>query len=219
MSSLNRACGIETLTDERLEKAFLVWYPNLEDQLNTLLQDNQLVIVADKEEESIDSSSEILEEILDLTRNNQKLLRNPDGEFIKEIESIKVMLEKFSKRLDSDGEPRRLKRDRKMHPMFIEELLHVSPQFNKNLTGFQIAISLFRSDFPWLYDAGLDVARTLRTSESSQEKQEAVSAFYDLVEFTFEHPIMREMYMPDKEMWGMGRDLPRILQRSLDRYL
>jgi hypothetical protein len=147
------------------------------------------------------------------------LLRNPDGEFIKEVESIKIMLEKFAKRLDIDGESRRPRREKKMHPMFIEELLHLSPRFEKNLTGFQIAISLFRTDFPWLYDAGLDVARTLRISTSPQEKTDAVQAFHELVEFTFEHPIMREMYMPDKEMWMIGRELPRILGRSLERYL
>ncbi|MDP1664397.1 MAG: hypothetical protein Q8L79_04650 [Methylobacter sp.] len=148
ISSLNRACGTEMLSDERLEKAFSVWYPTLEEQLNSLLQNRPLVPEVDKEDESIDSSSEILEEILDLTRNNQKLLRNPDGEFIKEVESIKVMLEKFGKRLvDSDGETRRPRRDRKMHPM------------------------------------------------------------------------MREMYMPDKEMWMIGREVHRTLKRSLERYL
>ncbi len=219
VSSLNRACGADTLTDERIEKAFSVWYPTLEDQLNKLLQSRPLVPVIDKEEESIDSSSEILEEILDLTRNNQKLLRNPDGEFIKEIESIKVMLEKFGKRLEPDGESRRPKRDRKMHPMFIEELLHASPRFEKNLAGFQIAISLFRADFPWLYDAGLDVARTLRINASAEEKQEAVNAFYELVDFTFEHPMMRDMYMSDKDMWMISREIPRILRRALERYL
>jgi hypothetical protein len=219
VSSLNRACGAETLSDERLEKAFSVWYPTLEEQLNSLLQNRPQVPMIDKEEEPIDSSGEILEEILDLTRNNQKLLRNPDGEFIKEVESIKIMLEKFAKRLDIDGESRRPRREKKMHPMFIEELLHLSPRFEKNLTGFQIAISLFRTDFPWLYDAGLDVARTLRISTSPQEKTDAVQAFHELVEFTFEHPIMREMYMPDKEMWMIGRELPRILGRSLERYL
>lgn len=218
MSSLNKACGTETLSDDRLEKAFSVWYPTLEDQLNTLLK----TVPASPQQDdanTIDSSGEILEEILDLTRNNQKLLRNPDGEFVKEVESIKSMLEKLTKRMDSDLEPRRLRRDKKMHPMFIEELLHVSPRFERNLTGFQIAISLFRTDFPWLYDAGLDVARTLRGDTPEEEKKAAVSAFYELVEFTFEHPIMREMYMPDKEMWIMARELPRILRRSLDNYI
>jgi TIR domain len=218
MFSLNKACGAETLSDERLEKAFAVWYPTLEDQLNGLFQTRSLLPMPD-EDEAIDSSSEILEEILDLTRNNQKLLRNPDGEFVKEVEQIKNMLEKLTKRMDFDFDPRRLRRDKKMHPMFIEELLHVSPRFDANLTGFQIAISLFRTDFPWLYDAGLDISRTLRSTVPSEEKQAAVNAFYELVEFTFEHPIMREMYMPEKEMWIMGRELPRILRRSLEKYI
>ncbi len=217
--SLNRACGEDTLTDERLEKAFQVWYPNLEQQLNTLLQNRPQIPVVDPEEETIDSSSEILEEILDLTRNNQKLLRNPEGDFLKEIEAIKVTLEKVGRRLDLDIEPRR-RRSRKMHPMFFEELMHMSPRFEKNLVGFQMAISLFRSDFPWLYDAGIDVAKTLRNdSAPPEERREAVQAFQELVEFTFEHPMMREMYMPDKEVWMMGRELPRILMRTLDRYL
>jgi len=217
--SLNRACGAETLTDERLEKAFAVWYPPLEVQLNELLQTRPLVPMPDKEDEPIDSSSEILEEILDLTRNNQKLLRNPDGEFTKEIEAIKQLLEKFGKRLDFDDEPRRSKRFRKIHPMFVEELLHMSPRFEKNLTGFQIALSLFRNDFPWLYDAGIDVAKTIRGKSAVADKQEAVAAFFELMDFTFQHPMMREMYMPDKEMWMMGRELPHILRHSLERYL
>lgn len=207
------------MTDERLEKAFQVWYPTFEEQLNNLLQTKPLVPEADPEEETIDSSGEILEEILDLTRNNQKLLRNPDGEFLKEIESIKSMLEKFGQRLDFEMEPRRMRRDRKMHPMLIEELLHMSPRLEKNLAGFQMALSLFRADFPWLYDSGLDVARTLRMNSSPEEKQEAVQTFHELVEFTFEHPMMREMFMPDKQMWSIGRELPRILKRSLERYL
>jgi hypothetical protein len=218
MFSLNKACGSETLSDERLEKTFAVWYPTLEEQLNGLIKSMPLTPTPD-EGGAIDSAGEILEEILDLTRNNQKLLRNPDGEFVKEVESIKAMLEKLTKRMEMDIEPRRQRRDKRMHPMFIEELLRASPRFESNLTGFQIAISLFRTDFPWLYDAGLDVARTLRSAAPFEEKNSAVSAFYELVEFTFEHPIMREIYMPDKEIWIMARELPRILKRSLERYL
>ena len=77
ISSLNKACASETLSDERLERAFSVWYPNLEEQLNHLHQSNtETAIIKDKEEQ-VDTTGKILEEILDLTRNNQKLLRNP----------------------------------------------------------------------------------------------------------------------------------------------
>jgi hypothetical protein len=216
--SLNRACGTETLTDERLEKAFAVWYPTLETQLTELLSSKSSVSAPD-EEESIDTSSQILEEILDLTRNNQKLLRNPEGEFVKEVESIKSLLERLTKRLEIESDSKRVRRDRKLHPMLMEEILHVSPRFASNLTGFQIALSLLRNDFPWLYDAGLDVVRTFRNSTSTTEKTAATDAFYELVEFTFEHPVMREMYMPDKEMWVISRELPRMLRKSLDRSL
>lgn len=218
--SLNRACGAETLTDERLEKAFSVWYHTLEEQLNSLLQNKPVAPEETEDEDAIDSASEILEEILDLTRNNQKLLRNPEGEYIKEIESIKTSLEKIGNRLDQEKDHRRSKRDKRMHPMFIEELLHISPRFEGTLTGFQIAISIFRNDSPWLYDAGLDLTRTLRSNSSSGiEKHDSVNAFYELIEFTFDHPMMREFYMPDKDMWVIGRELPRLLKRSLDRYL
>jgi len=217
--SLNNACGPETLTDERLEKAFSVWYPTLEEQLNTLLQNKPVTPVVDKEEGPIDSSSEILEEILDLTRNNQKLLRNPESEFTKEIESIKGMIEKFGQRLDSDEEPRRFRGSRRIHPMLLEELMHMSPRFEKNFTGFQIALSLLRNDFPWIYENGLDLVRILRGQSAMDKKHEAVAGFIELLDFSFEHPMMREMYRNDKEMWMYTRDFPRMLRRSLERYM
>lgn len=219
VSSLNKACGAENLSEERLEKAFSVWYPTLEDQLNGLLSTKPNVPVVDPENEAINSSAEILEEILDLTRSNQKLLRNPEGEFVKEFESIKLGIERISKRINVDEESRNLRRSRKLRPMFIDELIHVSPRFDKNFTGFQIAISLFRDDFPWLYDAGIDLVRILRGRSSTQEKNSAASAFFELVDFTFQHPMVREICMPDKELWLMGKEMPRILRRSLERHL
>lgn len=219
VSSLNKACGTETLTDDRLEKAFSVWYPTLEKQLNDLLKSKPCTAIPDVEDAAIDSSSEILEEILDLTRNNQKLLRSPDGEFTKEVESIKLILEKLGKRFDFDEDPRRMKKNRRMHPMLIEELLHMSPRSEKNFSSFQIILSLFRNDFPWLHDAGIDLVKTLRSNNSAEERQEAITAFQELVDFTFQHPIMREMFMPDKEIWMMGKELPYLLKRSLERHL
>lgn len=217
--SINRACGSDCLAEDRLDRAFSVWYPTLENQFNELLQCKPSTPSPDPETEIIDTTSEILEEILDLTRNNQKLLRSPDSEFTKDVEQIKQTLERLSRSIDLEDGIRRNKRHKKMHPFFIEELLHISPRFEKNFAGFQIVLSLFRSDFPWIYDAGLDVIRVLRGNAPSLEKEEAISAFSELVDFTFQHPFMRELYMPDKEMWIMGKEIPNILRRSLERYL
>ncbi len=48
------------LTEERSERAFQVWYPTFEEQLNTLLQNRPQIPEVDPEEETIDSSSENL---------------------------------------------------------------------------------------------------------------------------------------------------------------
>jgi len=214
--SLNKAHGENTLPEDRLLSAFELWYPELEKSLNAILQADESAPGSEQVEVAVesDASSGMLEEILDLARNNQKLLRNPDGEFLKEIEVIRAVVEKLGKRLDAEFEPRRMRRGR-MHPMIIEELLHISPRFEKNLIGFQISVGLFRSDFPWIYDSGIELVRVLRANPSEAERQEAIQMFHELVEFTFEHPMMREMYMPDKEMWMIGQELPRILKRAL----
>lgn len=213
LKTLNKACGEEKLTDERLDKAFDVWYPTLEEELNKIQEPETISESTENNNES--PSNEILEEILELSRLNQKLLRSPDGRYAKEIEQMSMMLMDLRERFSDREEHFIRKRSRKNHPMFIEELLHVSSRFEKNFTGLQIALSLFRNDYPWLYDAGLDLVRTLRSKAPKKEKDEAVDVYMELVEFTFEHPVMREMYGMDKELHMMGREMRHILMRSL----
>lgn len=219
LSSLNNACSDDQLTQERLDKAFDVWYPSLEQHLNHLLSTCDNTKDDAPTQEQSDTANQILEEILDLSRDNQKLLRSSDDEPSKEIESIRMMLKKLINGMDFDGHPSRLKRRRKMHPMMIEELIHMSPRFEKSLTGFQIALSLFRNDFPWVYDAGIDLSRTVKSQADSVEKRDSVEAFFELLEVTFEHPMMREVHLGDKDMIMMGRELRHILKRSLDYYM
>lgn len=213
IKTLNKACGEEQLSDERLEKAFNVWYPTLETELDKLKS------LPDEEQDAappsaVEGANEILEEILDLSRLNQKLLRNPESNLAKEISRINESLEQLMVQLDRERY-KGIRRKKRFHPEFIEELVQMSPRFRKNYTGFQIILSLFRDDFPWLYDAGIDVVRTLKTSKSQERKSEAVDAFMELVEFSFEHPFMRETFMPDKEQYMMLRELPFMLKRAL----
>lgn len=219
LGSLNNACSDDQLTQERLDKAFDVWYPTLEQQLKELLSTCEKTKKEAPTQEESETANQILEEILDLSRDNQKLLRSSDDEPYKEIESIRVMLKKLINSMEFDGHPSRSKRRRKMHPMMIEELMHMSPHFGKNLTGFQITLSLFRNDFPWVYDAGIDLARTVKSDIDPDEKRDSVEGFFELLEVTFEHPVMREMHIDDKDMMMMGRELRHILKRSLDSYM
>ncbi len=218
--SLNKADSAEQLTPERLENALDVWYPKLEEKLNVLLKDQvKTSVEITQEPENKDSfSTEILEEILDLSRVNQKLLRSPDLDVHKELDSLNKMLQEIITRSEMEKDLR-MRRKKKIHPRMIDELLHMSPRFRKNFTGFQIAISLFREDFPWIYDAGIDLVKTLRSDNVKENKRDSIEAFQELIEFSFEHPMMREMYRDDKHTYMMMRELPHMLRHALEQEL
>jgi hypothetical protein len=80
LKSINAACTQDALEDARLEKAFDVWWPQLETQL-TAIVDTPNIEPDEKattaENGVSDKSARVLEEILELTRNNHKLLRDP----------------------------------------------------------------------------------------------------------------------------------------------
>lgn len=87
VKTINKACGESKLTDERIEKAFKTWYPTLKDEFSKVVEifkDSEEVIQEPEKEKQ-----EILEEILELTRINQKILRSPDvllpPEYVKEV--------------------------------------------------------------------------------------------------------------------------------------
>lgn len=187
--SLNKASTEGQLSDEKLDKALDVWYPELEKNLNVLLES----LPKQEEPKSQTKKGEttansILEEILDLSRANQKLIRNPDSDIYKTLESMQMMLKEVMARSEFEKDIRLSRRRKRIHPKMLDEILHMSPRFERSFTGFQIAISLFRNDFPWIYDAGIDLVRTLRSTEDSDIQRDAVQAFDELIEFSLEHP-------------------------------
>ena len=217
VKTLNKACGEETLSDERLDKAFNVWWPTLEDELNKIKQmEEDSNEAADNSSSATVGNSEILEEILDLTRLNQKLLRNPDSDISKSLSEINERLETVLTDLRDEQFSRHSgKRRRRFHPAMIEEIIHSSRRMKGRYIGFQMVVSLFKEDFPWLYEAGMEVVKTFKSKTTMARKDEAISEFMELVEFSFEHPIIREMSMPDKEQYMMLRELPYILRHTL----
>jgi len=74
LKSINSACGPDSLDINRLEKTFNVWWPQLEKQLNEIPEEKPI------EPEAVNLTKvEDTSEILELTRNNHKLLRDPSA--------------------------------------------------------------------------------------------------------------------------------------------
>ena len=212
--SLNKACGQEQLTDERLEKAFGVWYPSLEEELNKIknIRSEQLT-----EEEKIPSIKEsmILEEILELTRINQKLIRNPEGVYVETVAKINKSLDELKRKIMHALDNNHQRRYRNIHPMLIEELIY-SSKFRTNFIGIQMFLGLFRDDFPMVYDAGRELIEILKSKKNKQEKFNAVEEFEKIMDLAFNHPFFREAQIDNKNLDMMYRELPRIFFNILE---
>ena len=217
LNTLNKACDKDHLPPERLAKAFEVWYPTLESELNALKED--LPNEDEKPEEVLKEphSQEVLEEILEITRINQKLIRNPEGQMPGHIEETRMMVREL---LDQHARrdmmrPRPFKR---FHPMMFEELLHISRRETDNgIIGIQMTLAMVRDEFPWIYDTGMETLKILRSRVSAEKKDNAIHTFTRIVEFSFEHPIMREKNEWGKEWRMIMRELPQILEHGMHK--
>jgi hypothetical protein len=219
LNTLNKACGESGITDARLLKAFEVWYPTLEEELNKL--SNVKDEPDDVEKTNSDSlhSAEILEEILDLSRNNQKLLRNPDPKLYESFDDVKNVVQNLFARMEKNYDLDYKRMSRKFNPMFFEEIMHVGLRQEKNPYGFLIALSFFKQDFPWIYDVGKELLNVLKSKSAKQSKLEAINDFNDMMEFTLQHPIMREMYANRKDYGGHMKEMPFLMSHYLQRFL
>ncbi len=219
VKTLNKACGENGLSDERLGKAFDVWYPTLENDLKAIKgQADETTEPDNGHHDDGSENQKILEEILELSRSNQKLIRNPDGSFGSQLEETRQTVREILARLDRP-DAISAKRNRRFHPMMLEELMHSSALSSDNFIGLQMVLAVVRADFPWIYEAGMEVVRIFKSRASKEDKHTALREFYRILEFSFEHPMMREQFSSSKDMHMISRELPHILMRTFERAL
>ncbi len=187
VKTLNKACDENGLTDNLFDRSFDVWYPTLEKKLNEIKRNIPTEVEETSTKNTSHSSIKILEEILELSRNNQKLLRNPDTKL---YESIKESLDELCKRnlvLDVH------KKMNRIYPSFFFDELRDRFDYSPSY-GLLILLSFFREDFPWIYDMGKELIEISKNSKNSKEKITAIDSFKEMIEFTFKHPIMCEFF-------------------------
>lgn len=82
ITSINKACEETALKEDLLLKTFDVWWPKLEQDLNKIKRIKEETKSQNLNKNNI--SNIMLEEILELSRTNQKILRDPELLFPKE---------------------------------------------------------------------------------------------------------------------------------------
>lgn len=138
------------------------------------------------------------------------------------FEEIKVMFQDLPGRIQRKVDPESLinrKRMRRMHPKFMDELLHITgKELGDNLEPLIIG-SFFKDDFPWLYDVGVEVYRKLESGHT--DAVDALRRFIKLIDRMVHHPIMWEMQERSRirpfEMEEMMMFSQRMLERMVIR--
>lgn len=155
-----------------LDKIFDKWYPDFENEINNIMSsipkgDNDLG------DEEISKSSQMMEEILSLSRENQKLLKNSEDTSVLEIQqSIREVYEES-----------RYRQERYTRFIARMHLLHRGGQADLDAL-FVIVISCIGKDFPWVYDLGKDLHELLKSNKSQRQKLEAIENFERILKYT-----------------------------------
>lgn len=128
--TLNKACGDSGLKEDLLSKTFDVWWPNLKDSLDAIKGES-----SEEEKPSTDKSfrNEMLEEILELSRTNQKLLRSPEVLFPPEYIEF-IIRERIDKEISE--------KDRNL----VEEQRHITMELKHRIMQIRDLLEIYRNE-------------------------------------------------------------------------
>jgi hypothetical protein len=127
------------------------------------------------------------------------------------VEEMKSLPARIAERLD--GEPPRLRKRRRLHPMMLDEAMHMSNEFGDPI-GILMVASLLREDAPWLYELALEVYRAIKSGDAQSLKQE-MKRIRISSEVMERGPWGREF--DDRDSHMLARELPVMMEHMLRR--
>lgn len=133
------------------------------------------------------------------------------------FEEVKIMFQDLPSRIEHRVDPE-FRRRKRFRPMMLEELLHITKGRDSRVAVL-MALSVFKNDFPWIYEIGNETLKLIQKKKSVIERQIAVRGFLEAVDFTVSHPMMREMTEHSKEYHMMFRETQHFLEDYFHRYV
>lgn len=214
--TLNEAGNSVPLDIYDLDEAFEVWYPKLEKDLSEIPDINDEAEL-NEENPNIKKNEQIMEEILDLTRINQKLLRNPETDLSKYLSDINAKLDKLTISREYVESARR-KRS-KLSSMFIKEFIHAVPDNIDATSKLLVLLSLCKESFPWIFESGKNLIEILKSEKSIEEKELSLHRFEELIEYTDRYIIRLDSMDYSKEDYIILREILMYIDRTMNSYL
>lgn len=152
---------------------------------------------------------------------NQTAAANKDGKegensVAKLFEEVKIMFDSLPSKIENRLDPESKRRRRKLHPMIFDEMIHFSLMNEDSNIGLLIFLGLYKDDFPWFYEVGMETYRGLKTSKNTAEKEKLIRNLERAVDM-LGHPIIREFYGESKESHYLLKESRYMMHKFIDR--
>ncbi|GAA3920946.1 TIR domain-containing protein [Chitinophaga oryziterrae] len=149
---------------------------------------------------------------------NEKVDKDDENSVAKLFEEVKIMFDSLPGRIENRLDPESRKRKRRFHPMLMEDMFHLSMSDDDPSIGFLMIIGLYKEDFPWFYEIGMETYRGLRTSKSSIEKEKLIRSFEHATDM-LGHPMLRDLYGESKESFILIKETRFLIKRILEKFI
>lgn len=224
MDTLNKACAENAIDQKMLDKAFEVWYPSLEQDLSDILTSYPTGSeIEDSGQSQGDESQQIfIEEILELSRNNQKILRNTDARLNDTFLEMKEMYLQNQQEMEKRKSIYNQREKPRVYVKFLSEILTGEMSDFKLEYRFMLVLSIMESDFSWITVAGNQLLNVLNKNLSTEKKYEEILEFQRFVKMTMMNPyIWKSKYASEKSFIDIRRysdELVHILLEMLEQF-
>jgi len=131
------------------------------------------------------------------------------------FEEIKVMFQDLPSRIDRTSRTDVKRRRRKLHPMMIEDLVHMS---SNPKIGIKMALSMYREKMPWIYEEGVLLINKLSASKPQSVNQKLLAEFEEVLMVSVRHPMLEEFMLDNEEDYVLFKELPRMILKAAHRF-
>ncbi len=171
----------------------------------------------------VDSFKEKAQTLLKGIRGNEE---SPEMEAVdassvaKLFEEVKVMFQDLPSRIEgriAEGvAPIRRPPMRYLHPMMLEEMIHMLGEGPDDPIGLTMLAGLVRDDFPWLYEIIMEAHREVKGGDAKTARL-ALKRIRRATEIITHSPFMEELGYHSKEMRMFIGELPMFIDHYLRR--
>lgn len=106
---------------------------------------------------------------------------------------------------------------RRMHPMMLEDIMHMSSEDSDDPFALLMIAGLMRDDMPWLYELVAEVYRDIRAGDP-KTIQKSATRLRRVMKMLRRGPFMDMMLDDSKETHMFMMEFPHMLDRFLNRY-